>query len=997
MGIKDLILKFKNNGSKQHIQWRVDPVEGVDFILSTEALADMESLAINEPLFGMQMTQLRGLLEQGLAEQNANGFTVLSENVVEQEDFFFELFDMPTQYDGKYAADIRGNTAQAAFSLRVTLNLKDGTELPQYKLNGPFLQISEEEQFRISPAEYQALNAVEEHQSLSDDQKSEYENNWVIFQLQLAKKAGMHINLGHFDNLELLHPESVGVAVEEASNGDLILTPTFGAGIDIQDVQNRLGQFNEASGHAIFRVKNRFVLLDDKRLEASNEILTNRRIPKEHVAKFLKAPSAYLDSALIDLDTGFSLRAHGAERFAHRYFGDVEKSDIEWFSQAEKSTESFKNIVGTVDSDESLAEIEQKVSDARNKGADIIEHEGKQFDISDQGEVEQAFQSARGKLTNNNKGSKADTNEDDVSELDKAVVAIDTNDEGEQFSRVSDVAQLDITGQQYSRDNLKRTPFEHQDEGIRWLLAHYELSKNTDSQSGAILADDMGLGKTFMTLVSIAEWYGRCKKEASTLKPVLIVAPLSLLENWQAEVFETFHKSPFNEIIVLQAGADLKRFKISGAGRETQQEFGEGDLISDADQIRYSLKVGNHYDDRLDKPGRLVLTTYQTLRDFQFSLSRVNWSVAAFDEAQNLKNPNALSTIAAKALNADFKLLATGTPVENTLRDFWCLMDTAVPGLLGAWQTFRKEYIVPITKADMPTSREVKLEVGARLRSEVGQYMLRRTKEENLKGLPSKTLFTGVSDQSDQYLPELSATMKGGQLNVYDEVIAAVQNSSAEDKRQVVLPSLQKLKLISIHHELVGGKTLSDLSRELDKSASQSAKISSVLTLLEKIQNRGEKALIFATSKSVQAYIRALITQKFRVNVEIINGETKAVANKKGDETRKGIIDKFQSQAGFGVLIMSPVAAGVGLTVTGANNVIHLERHWNPAKEAQATDRVYRIGQQRDVNVYIPISKHPSLKSFDVHLNSLLGNKIDLSNAVVVPDIVEPELMDTIF
>src|SRR5690554_7084796 len=98
-------------------------------------------------------------------------------------------------------------------------------------------------------------------------------------------------------------------------------------------------------------------------------------------------------------------------------------------------------------------------------------------------------------------------------------------------------------------------------------------------------------------------------------------------------------------------------------------------------------------------PARMVLTTYQTLRDYQFSLSRIDWSMVVFDEAQNLKNPNALATRAAKGLKSDFKLLATGTPVENSLKDFWCLMDTAIPGLLGAWQDFRGRYIAPILSA----------------------------------------------------------------------------------------------------------------------------------------------------------------------------------------------------------------------------------------------------------------------------------------------------------
>ncbi|UZE96926.1 helicase-related protein [Alkalimarinus alittae] len=164
-----------------------------------------------------------------------------------------------------------------------------------------------------------------------------------------------------------------------------------------------------------------------------------------------------------------------------------------------------------------------------------------------------------------------------------------------------------------------------------------------------------------------------------------------------------------------------------------------------------------------------------------------------------------------------------------------------------------------------------------------------------------------------------------------------------------------------------------------------------MLDLLKEIKRKNEKVLIFASTKSVQAYVAAIVGVLFKIPVEIINGETKAVATKKDTATRKAIIDKFQEQDGFAVIVMSPVAAGVGLTVTGANNVIHLERHWNPAKEAQATDRVYRIGQKKDVNVYIPMALHPTLKSFDLQLNSLLSNKIDLSDAVVSNATVEAD------
>lgn len=269
--------------------------------------------------------------------------------------------------------------------------------------------------------------------------------------------------------------------------------------------------------------------------------------------------------------------------------------------------------------------------------------------------------------------------------------------------------------------------------------------------------------------------------------------------------------------------------------------------------------------------------------------------------------------------------------------------------------------------------------------------MLRRTKAEKLKGLPEKYIFSGDGESGEgEYLPILSGVMSGPQLSYYDGIITRVKTCKPEDKKAIILPSLRQLKVASIHHEIDANVHIPKADKELLKQAKLSVKLQSLVAILKEIEKRAEKVLVFAETKAVQAYICALITSLFRVHVDIINGDTKAVETKQGTQTRKAIIDSFQTSPGFGVLVMSPVAAGVGLTVVGANNVIHLERHWNPAKEAQATDRVYRIGQTRDVNVYIPMALHPSLRSFDQHLNGLLANKVDLSDAVVANPSVEP-------
>jgi len=326
-------------------------------------------------------------------------------------------------------------------------------------------------------------------------------------------------------------------------------------------------------------------------------------------------------------------------------------------------------------------------------------------------------------------------------------------------------------------------------------------------------------------------------------------------------------------------------------------------------------------------------------------------------------------------------------------------MDTAQPGLLGTWSDFRDTYIKPIRSADPGDEHSVRLQVGQQLRQSVGNLMLRRMKEDNLKGLPEKRIYTGVpTDETGgwRYKPEIASNMVGVQLDRYDEVVKGYRlKAEAGDGQGAALSALQQLREVSLHPNISDEKALvSSSGRDAAKIMSQSKKLDSLLPLFNQIKSRDEKVIIFMMTKKLQRLMKVWLEQIYGISIDVINGDTKAVSNKKDDLTRKGIITRFEAQPGFGILIMSPVAAGVGLTVVGANNVVHLERHWNPAKEAQATDRVYRIGQTKDVNIYLPAIHHPDLKSFDVNLDSLLSRKTNLKDAVVTPDTVsEQDLM----
>jgi len=1002
MSLKNLISKiFKEDASFDGFFVSSD-IEGLNLFVEYGLLQSCANGSADLLLLN-QYACLQMLVEQGLAEPIRNGFVISCEDAVCLDSDVRYLLKLPEPFEGSVSAKVEGQTSQAAFNVRLILHYL-GEDIYNYELNGPCLKISEKEVFLLNRQQWLAFSSVRKHQALLASDKNEQQNLLLINHLQQAKQSGFDIDLAQFNKLNIIHPDKVGVAAEEDVNGDLVLTPTFGSSINPHDTSRRLGQLKGTNDIASMHIRDDIVLLDEGRFEATQEILTNRRIPKDQIKHFLSTPSAFLDAALVDLDTGFSLRVKGATAFHHGYFGDTDDSGIEWFGELAEKTLNTSLADNLLDMND-VKEFEEIFNDAIEHGAETVFFNDNNIDISKPDEVKQQIKQLKESFSKVKEDEEIVPESEEETILEKAVVDIVTNDDDLDFGDALLREQAKQSGFTEAIDfnGYRRQPFPHQEEGVRWLLGlmqselkQRKLSESDSKVRGALLADDMGLGKTYMSLVSIAEVYKLPELQGETKKPVLIVAPLSLIENWIDEADKTYLKNPFKDVVVLQSGSDLKKFKIKGASTETKQAV-SGDLPLGIDGIRYSLKVGKAFgDERLDLPQRLVVTTYQTLRDYQFSLCTIDWQLVIFDEAQNIKNPNAMQTRAAKGLKANFKLLATGTPVENSLADFWCLLDTAQEGLLGSYQEFRSQFIKPIAQAPSDEVASIRSEIGKKLRLDVGDFMLRRLKEDRLEGLSSKTIFVGSDNNQDGWVYEQSLTsvMRNGQLKAYDAVIENIQTVKGSGGAQgMILKALQELRAISLHPELV--ETTESQAGQLDpkKFISLSDKLMCILNVINGIQKKKEKVIIFIINKNLQRLLKLCLSQIYAIPVSVINGDTKAVANKKGAETRKQLIEQFEAQSGFGIIIMSPIAAGVGLTVVGANNVIHLERHWNPAKEAQATDRVYRIGQKKDVSIYIPILLHPQHTSFDLNLNALLQNKIDLKDAVVTPQVVNVDDM----
>jgi hypothetical protein len=473
---------------------------------------------------------------------------------------------------------------------------------------------------------------------------------------------------------------------------------------------------------------------------------------------------------------------------------------------------------------------------------------------------------------------------------------------------------------------LTTSPKPHQSEGILWLQRAWAAGL-----PGVLLADDMGLGKTLQGLAFLA-WLREGMGAGSIERaPLMIVAPTGLLENWRAE-----HE---------------RHLAAPGLGR-CLQAYGRGLAalrVRDADG-RPSLDL------RQLRAADWILTTFETLRDHDRDFGQVRFAALMFDEAQKIKTPGVRLTDAAKAMQAEFRVALTGTPVENRLADLWCIVDAIHPGCLGDLKSFSARYERDADAATLSRLREsLDRERGSR-----PPLLLRRLKEDRLPELPPREEVVHAEP------------MQGAQLDAYEETIRGARGAA---RQGAVLEALQRLRAVCLHPR-------ADIEARDDAFIEGSARLRMTMRALDGIAAKAERALIFVDDLDMQARLAGLLQRRYRLPSPpmVINGQVDG-------KSRQARVDRFQSAAeGFDVMLLSPRAGGVGLTLTSANHVIHLSRWWNPAVEDQCTGRVLRIGQTRPVIIHVPIAVLPGgRRSFDENLHALLGRKRRLMREALVP------------
>nr|WP_275901964.1 DEAD/DEAH box helicase [Brevibacterium zhoupengii] len=408
----------------------------------------------------------------------------------------------------------------------------------------------------------------------------------------------------------------------------------------------------------------------------------------------------------------------------------------------------------------------------------------------------------------------------------------------------------------------------YQVQGFRWLALLYKC------HLGGILADDMGLGKTLQTLALIAH--------AKSELPFLVVAPTSVVDNWAKEA--------------AKFTPDLDVRVVSESTKKRQKPLAE--VVAGAD---------------------VIVMSYAMLRLDEDPISRLDWAGFILDEAQFVKNSSSQVHMAAKSVNAPFRLALTGTPMENSLRDVWSLFSITAPGLFPSAHQFEKEYVRPIEGGEDPGRM-------GRLQKRIRPFILRRTKDLVAADLPEK--------QEQVINVELNTAHR----QLYDRVLQKERkkilgfiDSEYDKQRFIVFRSLTLLRMIALDPRIV----------DVEHEGVPSSKLAALMERLEDVVAEGHRSIVFSQFTSFLDKVAEDLDRR-GVPYVILDGSTR---------NRGQVVEEFRSGAAP-VFLISLKAGGFGLNLTEADYVFLMDPWWNPATENQAIDRAHRIGQTKNVMVY---------------------------------------------
>jgi len=473
-------------------------------------------------------------------------------------------------------------------------------------------------------------------------------------------------------------------------------------------------------------------------------------------------------------------------------------------------------------------------------------------------------------------------------------------------------------------ETFKGTLRPYQQRGLSWLSFMERFG------FGACLADDMGLGKTIQLLALLSHERleagrmieaGETDERLTRVLPTLLVVPMSVVGNWMKEL-ERF--TPHLRVVVHH-----------GVDRAQGEEFVK--VVGDSD---------------------VVITTYALANRDREMIEGVLWGRIVLDEAQFVKNPAAKQSQAVRSFTVERRIALTGTPVENRLSELWSIMDFLNPGYLGPAGTFRKKFAVPIERYHDQARSE-------QLRGLVRPFILRRVKTDP----------TVVADLPEKLESKEYCHLTSEQAQLYEScvkrMLSDVDQSEGIHRRGLVLAALIKLKQICNHPAQMLKEHDPKSVKPVDPT--RSGKCVRLLEMLDEVLAEGDQALIFTQFRQMGHILSSFLRHELGREILFLHGGTPQAQRQK-------LIDRFQEATGkTPILILSLKAGGVGLNLTAATHVFHFDRWWNPAVENQATDRAYRIGQTRTVQVH----KFVVRGTLEERIDEMIESKTELAENII--------------
>ncbi len=443
----------------------------------------------------------------------------------------------------------------------------------------------------------------------------------------------------------------------------------------------------------------------------------------------------------------------------------------------------------------------------------------------------------------------------------------------------------------------------YQKKGFSWLyfLRQYGL--------GACLADDMGLGKTIQLIALLLK-----EKDDGISSPSLLICPTSIIGNWKREMN--------------RFAPTLKVLIHHGSNRQNKDDF---------------CSNVNNYD--------LIISSYGLTHREEAIFNNIEWNCLILDEAQNIKNYYTKQSQAVRKIKASYRVVLTGTPVENRLSELWSIMEFLNPGYLGSIKTFQKQFSLPIERYN-------NIETKNTLKNIVKPFILRRLKNDP----------TIISDLPEKIESNIYCNLTKEQATLYqatvNDLLRKIDIESGIKRKGLVLSALTRLKQVCNHPaQFLGDGSVIN---------GRSGKLNRLTEMLEEIISEGHSTLVFTQYAKMGEIIKKHLQKRFNVEIFYLHG---GVPQKSRDK----MIVKFSKMNGSQIFILSLKAGGLGLNLTKASHVFHFDRWWNPAVENQATDRAFRIGQKKNVMVYKFICEG----TLEERIDELIINKKELVESII--------------